>query len=131
MNEKLSEILGRDVKQGEVFSDQDLLRIENAIAKPAATTPAATTTTAEVVESATVVESQNDLSTQISSAVASAIAPLTETINSFNQRLDVVEGKPGADSTEAPKVSGDSKKLEAWEDPNSPLNKAIDKDLGL
>ena len=121
---KLSEILGRDVDVNETLTAEDLLRIENGLVNEQ------TTATVEekpvVAESNAVEASQIDVVAAINSAVASSIAPLASQLQSIQNRLDVVEGNPGATVVTTPKVAGATENvLEPWEDPNSLLNQQI------
>ena len=127
MNKNLSKILGREVQNGEVFNAEDLATIESALNTPEQTTQEAVPT---VVTESNAEQNQEDLASLVANAVASAVSPISEQLTAISGRLDVVEGKPGATVTETPKVHGESKKLEAWEDPENPLNKSIDQDLG-
>jgi hypothetical protein len=121
---KLSEILGRDVDVNETLTAEDLTRIENGLV-----TEQTTSTVEEkpvVAESNAVEASQIDVVAAINSAVASSIAPLASQLQSIQNRLDVVEGNPGATVVTTPKVAGATENvLEPWEDPNSLLNQQI------
>lgn len=123
-HEKLSAILGRDVDVNETLTAEDLLRIESGLA-----TEQSITTEEEkpTVAGSNPVEAQQiDVVAAINSAVANSIAPLASQLESIQNRLDVVEGIPGASVVTTPKVQGATENvLEPWEDPNSPLNKQI------
>lgn len=123
-HEKLSAILGRDVDVNETLTAEDLLRIESGLA-----TEQSITTEEEkpTVAGSNQVEAQQiDVVAAINSAVANSIAPLASQLESIQNRLDVVEGKPGASVVTTPKVEGATENVLApWEDPNNPLNQQI------
>lgn len=119
-NERMSALLGRDVKVGEVLSAEDFVKIENALANPA--------NEEHPPEKET---SPPDLSQQIISAVNSAITPINKKLDQLTQKVELIEGNPGATTTTTPKNDGDDPILNSWEDPNNSVNKYASSLLGL
>ncbi len=119
-NERMSALLGREVKVGEVLSADDFTKIENALSNP---------------------ENQNnlpeketgppDFSQQIISAVNAAVAPINTKLDQLTQKVELIEGNPGATTTTIPKNDGDDPILNSWEDPNNSVNKYASSLLGL
>ena len=123
-SEKLSKILGRNVEVGEVLSDADYALVEAAIPNEEAGAPAA--------ETAPTVD--------VASAIATAIAPLAQSIETVAAqvvalKIDVAAlgEKPGASSaadTTAPKNTTNEENVDfekfPWLNPDSAINKLAD-----
>lgn len=135
---KFSAILGRDVKVGEILNAEDLTKISAHLgdAPTEATTTenaGASNATENVVEQKESTQNPaetSDLSAMITAAVTAAVQPVQAQIATISQRLETVEGKAGAETTQNPVVTGDAKKVHSWENPNSPINQKIANDLG-
>jgi len=123
-NERISTILGRDFHDGDVLTAEEVVLVDAALAAPA---PVA----------AAVVETQEpSMAEMITGAVASAVAPLQETIKALEARVAVAEGKPATPSAGEgiPPVEGASEESfenEPWNDPSNPVNLAAKKQLGM
>lgn len=123
--ENLSKILGREVDEKSTFTAEELEQIENHKADA----PAATL---EVTEEAP------DLEATVEAAVTSALKPMTEKLgqieakmDSVTERVETLEGSAGAQETQAVpgKENRSKEEVPAWEDPENPVNKAIDEKL--
>lgn len=142
-NEKLTRILGREVQVGEKLSDADMQLILAAVPDSDGGTPP--TTPPEKVE--TPEKPKNDAGDsdepkESNASVLAAIGDLTSTVkgisdkmSGFESRMEVLEGKKPAASEAAivpnnPAANSGGEKKYSWEDPESPLNKQIDSDLG-
>jgi protease-4 len=123
-NEVFSNILGRDVMEGEVLSVEDLATVQNHIVSLQSAPPAPV---AETVENPVVTENP---APSIEEAIASALAPFSSKIDAIGARLDKLEG-PGATVTEPKPVSGAAFDGPSFMDPNNEVNKQAAKDLGL
>jgi ClpP class serine protease len=123
-NEVFSNILGRDVMEGEVLSVEDLATVQNHIVSLQSAPPAPVT---QVVEAPVAIENP---APSIEEAIASALAPISSQIEAFGQRIAKLEG-PGATVTEPKPVSGAAFDGPSFMDPNNEVNKQAAKDLGL
>lgn len=131
-NEKLSAILGRDVNVGEALTAEETSLMEAHLAGQKPNSAAANDQGAPAAEQSANAEPTlaEQIASAVQSSVASALAPISEQLGSINSRLEIVEGKPAATTTDSPAVSGDEKAPQPWENENSPLNKQIAADLG-
>lgn len=113
-NEKFSNILGRDVMNGEALSAEDYQAIQDHIEGLEHLSENANT---EVEQ-----PSNEEIASLVSTAVASAIEPLTNRISAIETAMEV---KPIAESTSTNPISEDAKSFdnEPWNDPNRSYNK--------
>lgn len=128
--EKISALVGREIT-AENFSSltaAELALVEGAVASVPATTPTATpaatnepATATPVATPAASAEEKSMSATAIAEIVAQTMAT---TLAPIVQRLETLEGAPGASATEKPRVTETPVEEAAWNDPNHPLNKA-------
>lgn len=111
-NEVYSNILGRDVMNGEVLSVDDLQKVQAHI--EGLSTPL---TPAPVAEEAPVQPSLEEV-------VANALAPISGQIQVISERISALEA-PGASATVTTPTNGAVAEKAPWEDPNRSYNKAL------
>lgn len=131
--EKVSAVLGREVKEGDQLSAEDLGKIEASMTSattedPAEETPALTQEE-ETPKATSTEEIARMISESVGEAVAKSVNPLSEQLSAITGRLDAIEGTPGASASEATpgaaQTAKEDKNVAAWEDPNSPGNAAV------
>jgi uncharacterized membrane protein len=124
--EKISAILGKDVTAETVLTVAELEQVENAMTAPTQEeTTENTAPTAEEIAAA--------MTEPISTAVAAAMTPVQESINSIEQRLGALENSAGAKPTVTTPTNGASVpdySAEPWLDPNNSINKHFDQQIG-
>lgn len=124
--EKVSAIIGREFKEGDALTAEEqalvLASVESATEanSPEANTPPAT--------------AQGDLANTIKAAVHAAVAPINQKLDGIEGRikgLENADGAPpaGADAGQSAQPKADYSS-EPWNDPNNPINKAVDSALG-
>lgn len=122
---KISAILGREVTAETVFTAADLEMIENAMANPA---PTATENPAPTAE-----EIAASMSGSITEAVAAAVAPIQQSLTALETRIGQMEEGAGAEAAVTKPTAGASAApvaMESWEDPNDPINKHFESQIG-
>lgn len=122
---KISAILGREVTAETVLTIAELEMIENAMANP---TPAATENPAPTAE-----EIAASMSGSITEAVTAGLAPVQKSIGSIEERLSALESGAGAEATVSTPTTGANAKDytdEPWADPENPINKHFDSQIG-
>lgn len=122
--ERISAILGKEVTAETVLTVEEMEMIENhSDAAPKSTTQPAPT--AEEIAAS--------MSGPISEAVATAVAPLQETLTALETRIGQMEEGAGAQAavtTPTVGASGTPKPLESWEDPEDPINRHFSEQIG-
>jgi protease-4 len=121
--ERISAILGKEVTAETVLTVAEMEMIENHSETPEATSQPAPT--AEEIAAS--------MSGTITSAVQAAVAPVQESITALETRLGQLEGSAGADATVTNPTAGANSidySDEPWTDPNDPINKHFDTQIG-
>lgn len=123
-NQKFSDILGRDVMQGEVLSVEDLAIVQSHIEGLEHLAPVTSTTeTSEEITS-------ESISAMIEKAVSSSLAPFNEKVSSLENQFSDFKKSPGATATITTPVSQESAddfSEKPWEDPSRSYNKLASK----
>lgn len=125
--EKISALIGREFKDGDTLTAEDLQKLEASAGEAGEKTPPSGTTS----------EANNptaELGNLVKQAVNAAVAPVLTSIQTIDKRLEVVEGKDGsqgANPNAGQAATSTEGEVEPWNDPNNPINKAVDAALGL
>lgn len=141
-NAKLSAILGREVMVGETLNAEETAQVtahlesldanagqgaaNNGGGEGGSDNASAGTSASATQETVT---PNAELTAAIQQAVSAGLAPILQTVSEMNGRLQVVEGSAGASATDKPVTTGAEANVKPWEDPNSPINQQIEKDL--
>lgn len=122
--ERISAILGKEVTAETVLTVEEMEMIENhSNASPESSTQPAPT--AEEIAAS--------MSGSISEAVASAILPIQTQLTALESRIHQMEEGAGAEAAvTAPTAGADANPpaKDSWEDPNDPINKHFESQIG-
>lgn len=120
--EHISKALGREITSKNIgaVTPEEWEKVDASITTPKpeekTDAPSATAPTAGLTAEA--------VQAIITTSLNAALTPITA-------RLQSLEDSPAADAVEEPKVIGGEKaKLQPWNDPDNPINKKIDADMG-